>query len=305
MPEAPRPARRLLRVARLPALAFFSALLLLLAYGFLVEPHILRTRFVTVTSPIPQRYRRDAPAPARELRLALLSDLHLPSFGRAAEKVPAALEAVRPDLILIAGDLRNHLASSEASEAFARRLAAIAPVYMVRGDADLCNYRGQCLSCRWSYGISEPPAGFRILRNERVTAGPLLLTGLDDPTSDLDRPPAPEESPALRVLLLHSTHKLEDRDFAAFDLVLAGNTHGGQVLFARPFLGRYDATLDRRFPGGVYTVGSTRLIVSRGVGMSLLPLRLFVPPEIVVIDILPGAKGRSPQDASSGSAKAP
>lgn len=265
--------RRTVLAAATLALAAAVAL-----YGVLVEPARLRIERITANL-----------GKGPPVRLALLSDLHLPAWRLSQDRILAALERERPDILLIAGDLRNHRGGYADGEAFLERAAARWRTLMVMGDADQCGARGQCISCRLRYG---EPREFRarILRNEAISLPEhnLVIAGLDDPTTGMDVPESlPPPTPRARnLLLLHSSHKLSAAAVAGYDLVLAGNTHGGQVLPMRPFLAAYDSTLDARFPGGTFRLGDALLFSTRGIGTSLLPVRLGVPPEIMMIDVL-------------------
>ena len=70
------------------------------------------------------------------------------------------------------------------------------------------------------------------------------------------------------------------------DLVLSGHAHGGQ--FRLPFLGGVIAPNQGLFPkydAGIYTENGTTMIVSRGIGNSIIPVRINNPPEIVIIEL--------------------
>ena len=79
---------------------------------------------------------------------------------------------------------------------------------------------------------------------------------------------------------------------AGADLVLSGHAHGGQVRL--PGIGGLFAPgqgILPRLTSGVHARGETRLVVSRGLGNSSFPLRVFNPPEIVTVTLRAGAEG--------------
>jgi len=132
----------------------------------------------------------------------------------------------------------------------------------------------------------------------RLLEGPLLDERFDDPVrfardweqdSALGRWLATPAAGAARVVLAH--HPDIVLDAAAFggrpDLVVAGHTHGGQIRlpgFAPLFVA---SRLGTRFARGQFRVGGIPLIVTSGVGTSIVPVRIGVPPEIAVVDLVP------------------
>lgn len=287
MAEGPRGARspsaargRFLAALCLAAIA---AAALVIVYGVYVEPARLIVRHYVVKT-----------EKTKHLRVALMSDLHLPGFRPMEEKILRALEAEKPDLVLLAGDARDHLSPVGPSRAFLERLGARFPLVAVRGDADLCGSHGQCVYCYYKYTLRKDPP-FRILRNETADfpRWNLSVSGLDDPTSELDRPDSLGLAPAppgrFRILLLHSSHKLAEdlsKDKSGeYDLAMAGNTHGGQIFFLRPLLKWRDATIDVHHLRGRFPLAHGELFVTSGIGTSVVPVRLGVPPEILILDI--------------------
>ncbi len=131
----------------------------------------------------------------------------------------------------------------------------------------------------------------------------ITLLGLADPSFDKKRglPGSPAElvSAKLRrllpaaapctILLSHRPELMGVYAAHAVDLVFSGHTHGGQVRL--PLLGGVIAPSQGLFPfydAGVYVQGTTRLIVSRGLGNSIAPIRLNNRPELVVARLSAG-----------------
>ena len=89
------------------------------------------------------------------------------------------------------------------------------------------------------------------------------------------------------ILLSHRPELFESYVHCNIDLVLSGHAHGGQ--FRLPFIGGLIAPNQGLFPqydAGLYTSGSTNMIVSRGLGNSIIPIRFNNRPEVVVIELL-------------------
>ena len=94
------------------------------------------------------------------------------------------------------------------------------------------------------------------------------------------------------LVLSHRPELLPAYAEAGADLVLSGHAHGGQVRL--PGIGGLFAPgqgILPRLTSGVHARGETRLVVSRGLGNSAFPLRVFNPPEIVTVTLRAGAEG--------------
>ena len=214
-----------------------------------------------------------------------LSDLHLgPIFG--ARWLAARLEqveALKPDLVVVTGDLVDHDVSKvEPLVPVLKRLRAPLGVYAVTGNHEF--YAGIERSSRL---LEE--AGYRVLRDAHAEAVPgLVLAGVDDPTARRqlgleDRyfeKALAGRPPGAVVLLCHSPLQIERAAELGAGLVLSGHTHDGQIW---PF--RY--AVERAYPriAGEYRVGAASLIVSRGTGSWGPPIRLFRRGEILRITL--------------------
>jgi predicted MPP superfamily phosphohydrolase len=121
-----------------------------------------------------------------------------------------------------------------------------------------------------------------------VDGAQLWLVGLGDAWTggaDLDRARADVPEGATTILLSHSPDVIEEAATRGVSLVLSGHLHGGQIVipFAGPVVGM--SKFGTRFAWGHFHIGDTQLIVSRGLGEEGVPLRLFCPPEIVVLTL--------------------
>ncbi|MFB0958370.1 MAG: metallophosphoesterase [Clostridiaceae bacterium] len=229
-------------------------------------------------------------------RLAQVSDLHSRDWkGRLIER----LTREQPNLILITGDLidSKHPNLPLVLE-FVRQAQTIAPVYFVSGNHEV-----------WSGQYEElkrelQALGVGILDNEsnRITrsGSSLTLLGLPDPEltqgrdfTDEASDPIDRQLQALvhpedfQILLAHRPEFAEYYAAAGIDLVLSGHAHGGQ--FRLPLLGGLYAPGQGYFPkytAGLHRLGHTSLVISRGLGNSVIPVRLFNPPELVMIRLL-------------------
>lgn len=237
---------------------------------------------------------------ARPLRVAHLSDLHFGPFVREGS-VRAWVDATlreRPDLVVITGDFVDHRFEGDA-EPLLRHLARLrAPlgVFGVWGNHDNAIFgfdehgvfRADWRERREGWTRALADAGVRVLLNEgaRVRSD-LYLAGIDD-----ERTGRPDLARALAgrraepTLLLSHTPDFLPRVPDSVALTLCGHTHGGQVKL--PFVGPLvtSSRFGRRFAEGFVRAPALGF-VSRGLGVSVLPVRLDCPAEVVLLTLTP------------------
>lgn len=244
-------------------------------------------------------YRFDVTRPTAALpglrepvRVALLTDFHFGPYLRAgsvAAWVDAA-NAARPDLVVIGGDLVDSSAGRDL-DALPRALARLTPplgTYAVWGNHDHRRLRDLAPMTR---ALTE--AGVTVLRNAGALVRPdLYLAGLDDlrtgrPDLAATLADRPDPAVAATVLISHNPDVLP-RVPTSVALTLSGHTHGGQIVV--PGVGAIltSSAYGRRFASG-WVVGPARGYVSRGLGVSWIPVRAFCPAELPVFDLSPAA----------------
>jgi predicted MPP superfamily phosphohydrolase len=262
----------------------------------LVDPWRLHVRRYTV--PI-----AELPPGLDGLRRAQLSDTHLGPRVPAAflrRAVKTALE-LKPDIFLLTGDyiMSGAMRIGPAAEIFRPLVATAKPVIGVLGNHDWYG-NGPAMSAALT------AVGVRMIDNTRVffdacsrtiTGGPgpacVCIAGVGDYLTDkVDVHAAignlPPELP--RLLLSHNPDVAELPVFLGpgsprVDLMISGHTHGGQVVL--PFIGAplVPSRYGQKYLGGVVEGPAFPVLISRGVGMSILPLRFGVPPEVVEITL--------------------
>ncbi len=227
-------------------------------------------------------------------RIVQLSDLHVgPILGRRfAESLVERVNALRPDLIAVTGDLVDGGVRKlrDEVEPFAA-LRAEHGVFFVTGNHD--HYSG---ADAWVRRVGE--LGMRALRNERVEVrrGDAVfdLAGVDDAHGhlmsgsggeDLGRALAGRDPARPLILLAHDPSTFSRASRLGVDLQLSGHTHGGQIW---PF--GWMVRLAVRFVAGLYERNGSRLYVSRGTGFWGPPMRLGAPAEITEIALQSGAE---------------
>jgi predicted MPP superfamily phosphohydrolase len=253
-----------------------------------VEPRLLFVRRFTVD-------RSVAGEPVRTIRILHVSDIQTDVVGAHEEDALLRGLAEGPDLIVLTGDYVEDALGRPTEAQAARDLRALmahigftAPlgVFATDGDAGL--------SCRETF--AGRPVHCLVDESVEVALSDgdsLVITGLSR-TRGRERDPLwlarlLERGPSGRHrLVISHAPDFVDALPVKVDLVLAGHTHGGQVVI--PFFGPpvTGSRLPRRYAGGLHAFEGIPLHVSRGVGMERAyspPVRFLCPPEIGVIDL--------------------
>ncbi|MCM1412631.1 MAG: metallophosphoesterase [Lachnospiraceae bacterium] len=242
------------------------------------------------------------PASFSGFRIAHVSDLHNAEFGAGNAKLLRMLADSRPDIIVITGDLvDSNRTDIGVALAFAGESAKIAPTYYVTGNHEA--YISQAEYETLKTGLEA--AGVTVLEDEAVRlqrdGEEIALVGLADPdftikndlfgevpamvTAKLKNLAA--EETLYTILLSHRPELFDAYVSSHVDLVLSGHAHGGQ--FRLPLVGGLVAPNQGFFPkydAGLFTEGSTSMIVSRGLGNSIIPLRFNNRPELILVELL-------------------
>jgi len=253
-----------------------------------VAPNRIQQREVELPLPgVPPSFRSS---------LIQLSDLHLVRRGRWSRRLLAAVTRARPErfpLGVITGDfVWRGMRRAEVLDVLRRLPRPAGGWYAVPG-----GWEHSCGISGARFGPFCAEAGIRTLINETVRieldGQPINLVGLDDPESgrpDLARA-LRSADPALPLLVLCHQPDTFARIAGQVDLVLSGHSHGGQVRL--PGFGPLWLPVGcREYHDGVHERDGSTLFVSRGLGTTVAPIRLFSRPEVVTIQ-LRGAAGRT------------
>ncbi|HEX5386458.1 MAG TPA: metallophosphoesterase [Gemmatimonadales bacterium] len=222
------------------------------------------------------------------VRVAHVSDVHLPANRAVAAEALDALERERPEIVVLTGDICETVEASADLTDFARRARGTIATAATLGNWE---YRGGLggEAGRRAYAA----AGVPLLTNAHLAVehagGTLLLVGLDDlvagdpnPRTALARRPigAPE------LWLTHAPGLADRLPFglgARPSVLLTGHTHGGQIRI--PGLPAYTPVGSGRFVAGWYRDTLAPLYVSRGIGTADIRARLFCPPELPIFTL--------------------
>ena len=230
-------------------------------------------------------------------RIAQVSDLHNAEFGDRNQRLLEMLREAEPDMIAITGDLIDSRKTNIAvALAFAEEAVKFAPCYYVSGNHEARVSEYQDLKT----GLEA--AGVTVLDDAQVkievSGESITVIGVNVPsfhadylTSDaavMDRKLSElsSEDAGFAILLSHRPELFDTYVAHDMDLILTGHAHGGQ--FRLPLIGGLIAPNQGLFPkydDGLYSEGNTNMIVSRGLGNSIIPFRFNNRPEVVLIEL--------------------
>ena len=231
--------------------------------------------------------------------IAQVSDLHNAEMGKDNEKLISMLKDAAPDIIVITGDMMDSRNTKvDVALDFAEQAVKIAPCYYVTGnhEARVDEYSDL------KDGLLE--LGVIVLEDARaeieLSDKIITLIGVDDPSFQTDYLFGDDETimksklneltsedDGYTVLLSHRPELFDTYVESGVDLVFSGHAHGGQ--FRIPFVGGVVAPNQGVFPkydAGIYSEGDTNMVVSRGVGNSIIPFRVNNRPEVILIELI-------------------
>jgi len=249
----------------------------------------------------------DLPDTFDGFRILHVSDLHNKAFGKGQKRIIGVMAHTKPDMIAVTGDIIDKRRfGTAAALTLALEAVKVAPVYYVPGNHEKTAGIYEQLSERLK------SLGVKVIANdaERIerNGAEIILAGVKD--WEFYRPGITKEErksgrtradaefelrlsvlshqhpSGFRVLLSHRPEKMDVYAKYGYHLVLTGHAHGGQWRF--PFVGGLYAPNQGIIPeysSGIHYKGQTGMVVSRGLGNSGFPLRLFNRPELVVVTL--------------------
>ncbi len=244
---------------------------------------------------------RDWPAQAPPFRIVLISDVHMGDAMMTPARldgIVARINALRPDLVVVAGDLIN---GHTAEGAQARAADLIGPFSRVEARGGVVAVLGN--HDHWTSASAVRAAltraGVVVLENQAVGIGPIALAGVGDVFSghdDADSTIAQARRLGRPVVVLTHSPDLAGRLPSDARLVLAGHTHCGQVrapwgaaLIARSPRANGRALYDPRYRCGLIRDGERDVVVTAGVGAGTLPVRFGAPPDLWLLTLGPAS----------------
>jgi len=228
-----------------------------------------------------------------------LSDLHNKEFGSKQNRLLSKIEMTNPDIIVITGDLidSNHTDIDIAMELIHGAID-IAPIYYVSGNHEFSSGLYSDLKSKMEN------VGVVVLDDQKIEVfhgnESIDIIGLSDPLfsgsdsleygDDIEIKnllnTLSEGNTNLKILLSHRTELFDLYSDSNVDLAFTGHAHGGQ--FRLPFIGGLYAPGQGFFPElteGIHTKNNVSMIISRGLGNSIVPVRIFNRPELVIVTL--------------------
>jgi len=239
------------------------------------------------------------PAAFDGFTVAQLSDLHNAEFGEGQRRLLDCVREANADAIVITGDTidSRHTDVALAIDTI-ERLCGLAPVYLVTG-----NHEARIPTDCDALLTGAAQVGAVVLRNEAAeivqNGEKMRIAGADDLGFYVSTLGMEDGKASMRAKLAELTaeetftillsHRPELYTWYAetgADLVFAGHAHGGQVRL--PWIGGLVAPgqgLLPKYTDGIHMIQNTAMVISRGLGNSVLPLRINNPPEVVVVTL--------------------
>jgi hypothetical protein len=259
------------------ALIALSSLAIISADTFLIEPNVVLVEELRVKS-------KKIPKYLRNFKIAQISDIHLKGIGFREEKSYEILKSIKPNLIVVTGDLIDDKRNKDVGIEYVKELSRISEVMITFG-----NWEHWSLNNLKSFKKElEDIKNVKVLNNKAVNLKMnISIIGVDDPytyNDNLNLAMKDVSNYSFKILLAHSPQIIDKAVDAKIDLVLCGHTHGGQV--AIPLLGPPFVPLPkkyRKYIAGNFIIKNTIMHVNRGLGTAILPIRFLCPAEITIL----------------------
>ena len=240
-------------------------------------------------------------------RIVQISDLHNKEFGKNQKRLIEKIKKENPDLIVITGDIVDRRKwGTKNMEKFLSEVKGIAPIYYVSGNHEVWSFKYDIVKKilrKYDVNILDDEVksirkrkeeNGKVGKTESIKKGSseIKIAGIIDTGFEDREEYVPEILKNLKkkvkvdefsILLSHRPEHIKDYSDAGFDLVFSGHAHGGQIRL--PFIGGIYAPHQGFMPKytkGVINMKKTKMVVSRGLGNSVLPIRILNRPEITV-----------------------
>ena len=257
--------------------ALIIIMIIFLIYG-LMEPYFIQTKEIIIES-------NDIPADFDGKKIVFITDIHQSLFfnDRRTEDLVSQVNELNPDMILLGGDYVSDY-SPEVNSCFNKlsKLKAPLGVYGVLGNND------------------PPELSIIAMKNANITyignkglwvknnSVKIRVGGVGDYIRD-----SQDQSMAIGdadkndfvILVSHNPDYFPEVDKSRVDLMLSGHTHGGQITLLGLWAPITHSKYGQQYLTGVKKLDNTTLVISNGIGTIIAPLRIFAPPEIIVIKL--------------------
>jgi predicted MPP superfamily phosphohydrolase len=233
-------------------------------------------------------------------KIVFISDLHADRYTskKRLENFITKVNEAHPDLVLIGGDFISSYPDYIGFAAMETgKIKSKYGIYSCVGDHDNWAYPDNPEKSLTEIKESLKKNNISMFDNANkkivINSQPVLLTFTTDTyvrrvsQSTLTDLVSDTGKYALKILLTHQPgdYLMNSASKHNYDLFLAGHTHGGQITFLFPFINLTPTMFETKYIRGNYNMGKMLIIVTRGLGMSLVPMRYNSSPEITIINI--------------------
>ena len=237
------------------------------------------------------------PKDFNKFKIVHISDFHNTKSKKLKDNLIKEIKNNKPNIIALTGDLIDaNKTDIDIAISFVKKINNVAPIYYVTGnhEANINNYDELKEKLKNNKVIVLDDNVEKLKINDKE----INLIGINDPQmshNDYSKDSVIVKDKLIsiqynknnfNILLSHRPELIKTYAEYSFDLVLSGHAHGGQIRI--PFIGGLVAPNQDLFPkytSGIYEVANTKMIVSRGIGNSILPFRIYNRPELVVIEL--------------------
>ena len=258
--------------------AKFYAVPVLMVLEILICIFCLYQNYHLVTS----EYKADIGL-GKELTVVQVSDLHNQFFGFGESRLLEKIEEASPDMIVVTGDVVDKIHTDYGIALdFFEGAVKIAPVYYVTGNHEAwLNSSG-----KENMFAKMHELGVNFLDDSYIDMGEYILAGIADESLNFFKAYEPFDDSKPVIMLAHEPQYSPMYKGLGADLVFTGHYHGGQIII--PGLGGVMTSEFELFPElyeGIHDIDGMKLIISRGLGNSLAPVRINNYPELVIAKI--------------------
>ncbi len=267
---------------------FLLFIFLIIIWARFIEPRVIKVNNYN--------FNVEEKTEIKSLKTAVISDLHLGAFQnkRIMKKLVKKINKVNPDIVLISGDFVYHINKNKLTKSFSELQNIKVPKLAVLGNHDYGkgdnNISNEIITALESNGVLVVDNNIKTMS---INNSIIKFSGLEDfwtgsPDYEVLNKNDFEDKVDLDILLAHNpdiVYEIENlsENYKQIDLVVSGHTHAGQMRL--PFLYKHIIPSVYNFDRGFYKISDINVFVSPGIGMVVLPMRLFNFSEISIINI--------------------
>ncbi len=239
------------------------------------------------------------PESFNELKIIHLSDLHNTEFGKDNEKLLRIIKEQEPDAVFVTGDtIDGFYTNIQIPVNLFKEILKISDVYFIVGNHESrvnTNVHTEFIDALSEIGVIVLKDSSTYIEKDGERIQVIGLKDASDYKADYNNDYKVkitetiknlDDENAFSILLSHHPELFPEYKNTDIDLVFSGHAHGGQ--FRLPFIGGIIAPEQGLFPeydAGVFTENNTTMVISRGLGNSIIPVRINNSPEVVVVTI--------------------